>query len=192
MPRSHLRSSLLVPEQDAVTATPISAVLLGKEFAGDPKKTLEKYKNKIISIRGRVFEKRQGRVVVLESENTDQSTKFCCYFTHRTFSFVDDAPEFTVQGLCTGMQNRIWMRLDNCAVVSDGRDPRRITPEFLPYNPGQTFVYDVAVFPTAATRDATVQRQVYFLGQSGIMESLVTHKGHDRANGQLVQPQPAG
>ncbi|HEV3081807.1 MAG TPA: hypothetical protein VGY66_18650 [Gemmataceae bacterium] len=161
-------------------AKPLSIAQLGKEFAKDGKAAFEKnYQNKILTITGRVQRRVHPNALLLESGETDRPLMLQGFFTKRKLAGFDEQQACCIQGLCTGMLNTNTLRLDNCEFFDPlaNKDPRRLTPEHFPYKPGTDLTYDIVIFPTGSKREATFMREVYFLRDGGLVQSMTTHRG---------------
>src|SRR5262249_10570785 len=135
-------------EEDRVDQ-PLTVAELAREHALDDKALMKKYRNKVLTITGKINSKLPPNDLFLESGNTDQLLTVQCRLHRHHFDDLDAGPDFRIRGLCTGMTNTKTLRLDSCEPIDTVRnkDPRTITAEYLPHKPGRTQTYDVATYP---------------------------------------------
>jgi hypothetical protein len=171
------------PGTEERVAEPFSVGQLSQAQVADPK-ALEKYRNKVVTLSGRVLQKPKGeQLLVLASDSTDQPLKVRCLFDRASY---EDLPlglqvraELRVEGRCTVVGPGPVIQLDSCRDADAARrDPRQITADFLPHRPGQQLTYDVAEFPVPGRFDGPVRRAVLLQLENGITETLVTHAGN--------------
>ena len=164
--------------EESVEGT-LTVSALSAELVADPAALAEKYRNKILTVSGKLLSREPlNAALLLESGDTDQPLRVRCHFARHHFEDAGEHPAYTVRGRCSGLLERHTLRLDNCeALDADGqRDPRRLTADFLPHTPGQSLTYDVAVFSPLSTK-ATAVRQVFAQGEGGITDTVTTHVG---------------
>jgi hypothetical protein len=157
---------------------PLTMSQLAKEVAADPK-ALDRYRNKLIVVAGKMHMKYPPQTLVLESGNTDQALKLNCLFAPHVFTELNRGPDFRIRGYCSGVIEGQMLRLDNCEPVDDSKisDPRRLNADYLPHVPDRSLTYDIALFPTTTNGAATVVRQVLQQREGGITETVITHSG---------------
>jgi hypothetical protein len=176
-----LRHDLLpAPGAEERLETTVPLAQLAREFTADAKSSETKYRNKVMTVSGRVLRKVLPQGLILESENTDQTLQVSCWFGKHAFNSLEDGQrELTVRGLCTGMQDARTLRLDDCEPFDPAGKPdrRRLTADFLPHKPGRALTYDLAQSRSGSRGELTVVRQVFFEREGGFTETLVTHTG---------------
>jgi len=174
-----LRPTLLPPPgmEDFITS-PVSVLQLSKELALDTK-AIDRYRNKIIIVSGKLHQKFPPTSLILESGDTDQVLKVQCVFGRRNFGDLENATEYRIRGLCTGWLDAKTIRLDDCESFdpAKNKDSRRLTAEFLPHVPDRVLTYDLAVFPLAPGTTPVVSRQVFLERERGLTETVTTHTG---------------
>jgi hypothetical protein len=151
---------------------------LNKELAGDPVAAGAKYRNKVVTVSGKLL-KRGDRELVLVSGNTDEPLRVACAFNRQNFDDLSPRPDCTVRGRWVGLDETKALRLVCCESADEGaaRDPRRVTPDYLPHRADRQLTYDVAEFPNPAKMEGPVERLVYFQRAAGETETLITHAG---------------
>jgi len=174
--RNLLQGAGVLPAQGA---EPVSLAGLGKEWAADPGALEKKYRNKIVTVSGKLLLQERSELVLV-SGATDQPLQVRCFFdrdSYESYKGVKVGAEVRARGRCTGLAGQV-LRLDSCRDPDAvARDPRRVTVDYLPHRPYRQLTYDIAAYPTPNKKEGPVKRVVYVQGENGKTESLITHSG---------------
>jgi hypothetical protein len=137
-----------------------------------------KYLNKVISVSSKIMTKTPPNLVVLESEGTDKHLKIQCYFRKQDFRELNHLADYSIRGWCSGFAAPGVLRLDNCQGFDPrgGKDPR-LTADYLPAEPGQRWIYDLAVHEAHKRGKMDISRQLMVVKPNGDIEGLTTHTG---------------
>jgi hypothetical protein len=158
---------------------PVTVFQLAKELAADSRNLEKNYRHRIVIISGRLAKRPGADSLFLESDDTGQVLKVQCFFTTRAFKDKGERLEFSVRGLCTGMEDAQTVRLDNCEFFDPeaSKDPRRLTTDYLPHVPGRVMTYDLVDFPLPGNGAPTAARMIYTEREGGTIETVVSHLG---------------
>jgi hypothetical protein len=172
---------------------PIPVAELGRELKADPGAFATKYRHRVLTVKGRLLRKEKGpRAVMLEGTETDQDLQVRCLFGKQAFEDLEEGPDLSVRGLCTALEGGT-LRLDDCEALGPRRkDPRRLTAEYLPHEPGRSLTYDAALFPLVGRKAPQVFRQVWMEREGGVTEMVTTHQGTLAPGKSLLDPAEKG
>jgi hypothetical protein len=177
---------LPAPGEETRVAEALSLPQLNKDVAADAQAADKKYRNKVVTVSGKLLSRANDGTLVLISGNTDEPLKVSCRFTAQVFAELKDRKDYAIRGRWTGVekaqgaQRAQTVRLESCesADPSAVRDPRRITPDYLPHRDGRELTYDVADYPIPGKKDGPVERLVMFQRADGVTETVITHAGN--------------
>jgi hypothetical protein len=155
---------------------PLSVPQLAVEFARDPK-SLDKYRNKVITLLSSPGRKVPSRGLLLESPQTDHTLKVLCRFERNVYALLDENTDLPIRGLCTGMENTQTLRIDNCELVvpPSAKNALRLTADFLPHKKGTVLTYDLALHSPSPKQFPTVVRQLCSQEDEGVTATVITH-----------------
>jgi hypothetical protein len=170
---------LPAPGAEPQVAEPLTLAQLNQEWAADPKALEKKYRNKVLTVSGRVLEKTPSQsVLVLVSGDTAHPLKVRCLFDRGAFEDLGAGPELRVRGRFTGVLPGSVLRLDSCRPAdATPRDHGRLTADYLPHRPGRQLTYDVAEYPVPGKKEGPVKRAVFLQQEGGRIEAVITHSG---------------
>jgi hypothetical protein len=167
------------PGAETQVAEVMSLARLGNEWTADPKAMEKKYRNRVLTVSGRLVQKEPAQsALVLASGETDQPLRLRCLFDRDSFGDLGAGPEFRVRGRFTGLAGGSVLRLDSCRPADAApRDLHRLTADFLPHRPGRQLIYDLAEFPVPGKKEGPVRRVVFLEQEDGKSETVITHAG---------------
>jgi hypothetical protein len=171
---------LPAPGAEPLVAEPLPLARLNKEWATDPKALEKKYLNRVLPLSGKVLQRIPGQsLLVLISGETDHPLQVRCFFHSDDFRELSDDMEMRIRGRFTKVVGASVLRLDSCqSADSPGtRDPRRVTADYLPHQPGRQLTYDLAEHPVTGKKEASVKRAVVVQQEGGKSETYFTHLG---------------
>jgi hypothetical protein len=188
-----LRPEFLPPPGSEIqVAGPLTLGGLGKEWAADPQALAKQYRNKVLTVSGKLLQ-REASQLVLTSGATDQPLQVRCFLDrsdYESYKGVKIGADIRIRGRCSGLTEKI-LRLDSCQDPDAVRDPRRVTLDYFPHQPGRQLTYDIATYPTPNKKEGPVKRVVYIQEENGKTESLVTHTGN-LSGKTLLDPEEGG
>jgi tRNA_anti-like len=185
-----LRTALPPAFDSDPNAKTMTAAQLAKEFKQDSKTFEKGYRNKILVVTGKLYRK-GDRNVILETGQTDNPLRIQCFFTRQSFLKLENNPDHTIRGLCSGLTGGQTLRLDNCESLDTVAkvDQPRLTVDYLPSKPGQVLVYDLATHPMESKGAALAFRKVFTWTEGGIVERAITHAGRLPKGKNLTDPE---
>jgi hypothetical protein len=174
-----LRTVLLPPPGTQPTLPPIPLAKLANEWAQNNKTLPKAYANQIIAVSGKLSVRDQNGALILESGQTDQPLKVRCLFSRKNFQLLDEGPNFTIRGLCSGMMDNTTLRLDNCEPneIKKRKDDQRLNADYFPFVAGSSLSYDVATQPAEGKGPARLDRVTATMSTDHLIIRVTTHRG---------------
>jgi hypothetical protein len=185
-----LRPYFLPPPRDEERIESLRRIRqLAQENAADARVMDTKYLHRLLVVAGKPRKSPNERSIILESGDTDVAFRVRCYFTPSALRALDGRKEseYQVRGLCSGLEDKQTLRLDNCELDMPAPVGPALTAEFLPYKPGRAFTVDVALHGDATLygvakantnkKGAIVRRELHVQRKDGLTEVFMTHRG---------------
>jgi hypothetical protein len=163
------------PESELGPPITLRAPQLAKEYETDPAQASRRTLNKAVILNANVFQVFPSLKKISLEVDTDQKLQVQCLFRpskYRELETLKGQDPIVVRGVCSGLQDRRILRIDECERVDKpAEDARKITAEYYPFKVGQKQVYD--------SRDANknVRRRIFYYREGQIIEYATVRQG---------------